>query len=223
MKEKTMNEKSMKKNFIIILTVLIFSAWIDPFKDEVKKGNQAYAENNPTKALEHYKEAEKHAPSDKKKEMLNFNKGTAHYKLEDYDKALDKFTDSISSGDPEIQKKAFFNMGNTYLKQKKYKEAVDSYIKALEIDPNYEKAKKNLEYLIKKQENKDQKNNDKNNDKSDDKNKNDNKNEKDKNEDQSDKNLSNDQIKNLLESMKNKPVRQQKDKGSGKRYLEKYW
>jgi tetratricopeptide (TPR) repeat protein len=205
----------MKKNFIIIPLVLILSAWIDPFKDEVKKGNQSYADNNPTKALEHYKEAEKYAPNNKKREMLNFNKGTAHYKLEDYDKALDKFTDSISSGDMDIQKKAFFNMGNTYMKQKKYKEAVDSFIKALEIDPNYEKAKKNLEYLLKKQENKDQNGNDKNDDK--------NENDKDKDEDQkSDKNLNDDQVKNLLESMKNKPVRQ-KDKGSGKRHLEKYW
>jgi tetratricopeptide (TPR) repeat protein len=205
----------MKKNFIIILVALILPAWIDPFKDEVKKGNQNYADNNPTKALEHYKEAEKHTPNDKKKDMLNFNKGTAHYKLEDYDKALDKFTDSISSGDMDIQKKAFFNMGNTYIKQKKYKEAVDSFIKALEIDPNYEKAKKNLEYLLKKQENKDKNNND-------------DKNENDKDKDQqSEKNLNDDQVKNLLESMKNKPVRQQKnkdkDKGNGKRYLEKYW
>ena len=208
----------MKKNFIIIFLIFAFTAWIDPFKDEVKKGNQSYADNNPTQALEHYKEAEKHTPSNKKKEMLNFNKGTAYYKLEDYDKALDKFTDSISSGDPEIQKKAFFNMGNTYMKQKKYKEAVDCYIKALEIDPNYEKAKKNLEYLIKKQENKDQKDND-NKENNDNKNKNDN----DKNENQkSEKNLNDEQIKNLLESMKNKPVRQ-KDKGDGKRYLEKYW
>ena len=214
---------NMKKKFAILLLIFTLTAWIDPFKDEVEKGNRNYADNNPTKALEHYKEAEKHAPNDKKKDMLNFNKGDAHYKLEDYDKANEKFIDSISSGDREIQKKALFNMGNTYIKQKKYKEAADSFIKALEIDPNYEKAKKNLEYLIKKQENKDQKGNDKNNN---DNNKSDNDkndNDKDDNQKNPEKNLSDDQVKNLLESMKNKPVRQQKDKGNGKRYLEKYW
>jgi hypothetical protein len=31
------------------------------------------------------------------------------------------------------------------------------------------------------------------------------------------------QARNLLESMKNKPVRKQKGKGDGTKYLEKYW
>jgi tetratricopeptide (TPR) repeat protein len=211
----------MKKFFIIIFLILTLAAWIDPFKDEVEKGNQSYADNNPTKALEHYKEAEKYIPNDKKKDMLNFNKGAAHYKLEENDKAIEKFIDSIPSGDADIQKKALFNMGNTYIKQKKYKEAADCFIKALEIDPNYEKAKKNLEYLIKKQENKDKKENDKNDNDNNSNNKNNN--DKDEKQKPSEKNLSNDQVKNLLESMKNKPVRQQKDKGNGKRFLEKYW
>ena len=93
--------------------------------------------------------------------MLDFNKGDAHYQLGNYDIAADKFKSSISSENPDIQKKALFNMGNAYLKQKKYKEAAESYIKALEIDPNYDKAKKNLEYLLKEQKNQDQ--NDKDN------------------------------------------------------------
>jgi tetratricopeptide (TPR) repeat protein len=204
----------MKKIFIISLLTLTLTAWIDPFKDEVKKGNKSYADNNPTKALEHYKEAEKHVPNEKKKGLLNFNKGAAHYKLEDYDNSAEKFKDSISSGNADTQKKALFNMGNTYFKQKKYKEAAESYIKALEIDPNYEKAKKNLEYMLKKQENKDNKGNDNKNNSGDDKN---------ENQKDSEKNLNDDQLKNLLESMKNKPVRQQKGKGDGKRNLEKYW
>ena len=141
----------MKKNFLIILTVLVFAAWIDPFKDEVEQGNRSYESKDPKQALEHYKEAEKHAPDDKKKGMLDFNKGDAHYQLGNYDIAADKFKSSISSENPDIQKKALFNMGNTYLKQKKYKEAAESYIKSLEIDPNYDKAKKNLEYLLKEQ------------------------------------------------------------------------
>ncbi|MCL2155285.1 MAG: tetratricopeptide repeat protein [Leptospirales bacterium] len=211
----------MKKNFTIFILILTLAAWTDPFKDEVEKGNQSYADNDPTKALEHYKEAKKYAPNDKKKDLLNFNKGDAHYKLEDYDKANEKFIDSIPSGDREIQKKALFNMGNTYIKQKKYKEAADSFIKALEIDPNYEKAKKNLEYLIKKQENKNQKDKDKNDNNKNDNDKDRDENDKDENQKKPEKNLSNDQVKNLLESMKNKPVRKQK--GNGKKYLEKYW
>jgi len=112
-------------------------------------------------------------------------------------------------------------MGNTFLKQKKYKEAAESYIKSLEIDPNYEKAKKNLEYLLKEQKNQqqDNKGSGENSDSKD-------KSGKDKKESEagnSEKKMNDIQVKNLLDSMKKKPVRKQKGKGDGKKYLEKYW
>jgi len=211
----------MKRNFLIILTILVFTAWIDPFKDEVELGNRSYDNKDPKQALEHYKEAEKHAPDDKKKGMLDFNKGDAHYQLGNYDIANDKFKSSISSENPDVQKRALFNMGNTFLKQKKYKEAAESYIKSLEIDPNYEKAKKNLEYLLKEQKNQqqDNKGSGENSDSKD-------KSGKDKKESEagnSEKKMNDIQVKNLLDSMKKKPVRKQKGKGDGKKYLEKYW
>jgi len=210
----------MKKYFIIIVTALIFISWIDPFKDEVEKGNRSYENKDSKKAIEHYKEAERHTPDDKKKGMLEFNKGDAHYQLGNYDIAIDKFKNSISSENPDIQKKALFNSGNSYLKQKKYKEAAESFIKALEIDPNYEKAKKNLEYLLKEQKNKDQ--NDKDNKDGSGAQGND-KNKKESESKSSEKKMNDIQAKNLLESMKNKPVRKQKGKGDGNKYLEKYW
>lgn len=210
----------MKKYFIILLTVLISAAWIDPFKDAVEQGNSSYEKNDPKKALEYYKEAEKHAPDDRQKTMLDFNRGDAHYQLENYDIAADKFQSSFASGNPEMQKKALFNMGNSYLKQKKYKEAAESYIKALEIDPDYEKAKKNLEYLLKEQKNKDQQNKDNKNGNGDQGNGKDKKENDSKN---NEKKMNDIQARNLLESMKNKPVRKQKGKGDGTKYLEKYW
>lgn len=212
----------MKKNFIIICAVLIFSAWIDPFKDAVNSGNSSYGNNDFKKALEHYKDAEKHAPDDKRKMMLDFNRGDAYYQLGNYDIAADKFKNSVSSENPDMQKKAFFNMGNSYLKQKKYKEAAESYIKSLEIDPNYDKAKKNLEYLLKEQKNKDQNSKD-NKDGSGDGNSGRDKNGKENNQKNGEKKMSDIQARNLLESMKNKPVRKQKGKSDGNKYLEKYW
>jgi len=208
----------MKKLFIILLAVLISAAWIDPFKDAVEQGNSSYEKNDSKKALEHYKDAEKYAPDDRQKAILDFNRGDAHYQLENYDIAADKFQGSFASGNPEIQKKALFNMGNSYLKQKKYKEAAESYIKALEIDPNYEKAKKNLEYLLKEQKNKDQNGDDKK-----DGGQGSSKEKKENESKNNEKKMSGIQAKNLLESMKNKPVRKQKGKGDGTKYLEKYW
>ena len=213
----------MKKKLVIILVVFVFGAWIDPFKDEVEQGNRSYEGKDSKRALEHYKEAEKYAPDEKQKGMLDFNRGDAHYQLGNYDIANDKFKNSISSGNPDIQKKALFNMGNSFLKQKKYKEAAESFIKALEIDPNYEKAKKNLEYLLKEQKNKDQKDRDNNQD--DQGNNKDQKGKDDKENEakNSEKKMNDIQARNLLQSMKNKPVRKQKGKGDGNKYLEKYW
>jgi len=210
----------MKKNILIIFTVLILSAWIDPFKDEVEKGNSSYKSGNPKEALEHYKEAEKHAPDNKSKSILDFNRGAAYYLMGSYDIASDKFKNAIASENPEIQKKALFNLGNSYLKEKKYKEAVDSYIKVLQIDPNYDKAKKNLEYLLKKQ---DDKNENKDGESGGDKNQEDKKSGKNNSSADGEKKMKGIQTKNLLESMKNKPVRKQKGKGNGTKYLEKYW
>lgn len=209
----------MKKSFAILLTALMLVAWIDPFKDAVENGNKSYEKNDSKKALEHYKEAEKHAPDEKQKAMLEFNRGDAHYRLENYDIAADKFKSSIASENPDLQKKAFFNMGNAFFKQKKYKEAAENYIKALEIDPNYEKAKKNLEYLLKEQKNKDQNGNDK----KDGGDQGNNKEKKENDSKNNEKKMSDIQTRNLLESMKNKPVRKQKGKGDGTKYLEKYW
>jgi hypothetical protein len=46
-------------------------------------------------------------------------------------------------------------------------------------------------------------------------------NENDKNRNDNKKNSA--QVKNMLESMKNKPVRRQKGNGDGRKFLEKYW
>lgn len=215
----------MKKYSIILLAVLIFSGWIDPFKDSVEKGNSYYHNKDYKKSLEQYKEAEKHIPDEKQNSLLDFNRGDAHYQLGNYDIALDKFKSSTSSGNPDIQKKALFNMGNSYLKQKKYKEAAESYIKALEIDPDYDRAKKNLEYLLKEQKNKDQSGDGNSNSQNgkDDKNDKESKDGNDRKSADNENRMNNIQAKNLLESMKNKPVRKQKGKGEGRKFLEKYW
>jgi tetratricopeptide (TPR) repeat protein len=210
----------MKKFFVLMITVFIFSAWMDPFKDEVEKGNSSIKSGNPKEALEHYKETEKHAPDNKSKSLLDFNRGAAHYHMGNYDIASDKYKSSISSENPDIQKKSLFNMGNSFMKEKKYKEAADCYIKALQVDPNYEKAKKNLEYLLKKQNDKNE-NSDRQS--GDEKNQKDKKSGKNGNSTDGEKDMKGIQAKNLLESMKNKPVRKQKGKGDGAKYLEKYW
>ena len=217
------------KPVILIIVFLFFIAWLDPYKDEVSKGNTRYQDEKFHAAKRYYKKAEKYAPSDRDKMELSFNKGDADYKTGDYDSAIANFEMAIKSGNKDIQKKAFYNLGNTYTKMGKYKEAVGAYINALKIDPGYNKAKKNIEYLLNKKKNEDKdkkKNKDKN---KDGKNKNKQKQQDKQNEQNKNRNnkqpprLNKSQVKNLLDTMKRSKVRRQKGSGNYDRNLQKQW
>lgn len=225
----------INKAFFILFLCLALTAWIDPFKDEVEKGNSSYQAEDFDNAIEHYDNSEKYVPDSKKEGMLFFNKGAAEYKKGNYQKGIDLFNESLKSKDPEVQKKAYFNMGNGYVKLDKFDEAFNSYARALKIDPSYEKAKKNIEYMLKKDENqknensgnddkqKSEKNNSKNENKQEDKQKGDDPPQAEEPEKMKSSNISKEQMKNMLESLKNKPVRRQKEKGGEYEEPEKAW
>lgn len=213
-----------KFKLTVIITCSVFlAAWGSPFSDEVKQGNEAFAGKKYSDAIAHYKNAEKHADDNKKISILNFNMGDAEYALGNYDRAVELYKKSASLGDKEIAKKSWFNMGNACLKSGKKKEAADAYSKALELDPEYASARKNLEYLLKnndsKQNNenkdKDKNGNGQNGMKGDDSGKGENRSGKQE--------LTPEQMKRILESMKNRPVRKQKGDGNGKKQLDKNW
>ncbi len=216
------------KAFFIFLLALALIAWIDPFKDEVEKGNSSYKAENFDNAIEHYENSEKYIPDAEKEGMLFFNKGAAEYKKGNYEKGIDLFNKALQSKDLEVQKKAYFNMGNGYVKLDKFDEAFNSYVRALKIDPSYEKAKQNIEYLLKKDEEQKDKNsgNDdrqKNEDKQQDEQKDEEQTKAEEPEKMKSSDISREQMKNMLESLKNKPVRRQKGKGGEYAELEKAW
>ena len=228
--------KKILKSLFILMAALSSIAWLDPYKDEVSRGNSRFHEKKYKEAGKHYKNAGKYAPGEKEKKKLSFNKGDSQYMSENYESAISNYRKSIQSEDREVQKKAFFNLGNTYMKMKKYREAVDSFVNALKIDPDYERAKKNIEYILqnkkdKQDKDKNKKKNKDNKDSKDKKNKSDEnkKNDRDKQNNKQKKNsktagkMNREQIKNILKSMKEKPVRRKKGNREGRRSLEKYW
>lgn len=215
-----MKNRLFYRMLAIPLSLAVFTAWIDPFSDAVSKGNREYNNGKFSEAMKSYKEAEKHAPDESKKNMLEFNRGNAEFRMNNTESAVGRYRNSLNSGDPDVQKKALYNTGTAYMKMGKKREAAESFIKALQIDPSYEKAKKNLEYLLK---NRPQDKNRKSDGSSGD-----NKGESGRSDSGNSDGRGNDkkgssQVRNMLESMKSKPVRRQKGNGDGKRYLEKYW
>jgi len=85
-----------------------------------------------------------------------FNLGDAMYEQENYEesnKLFTEVTERITS--PEEKASAYYNLGNTYMKENKFQESIDAYKNSLRLNPNDPDAKYNLEYakqLLKKQQ-----------------------------------------------------------------------
>ena len=111
-------------------------------------------------------------------EPAKYNLGNAYYVTEKYDEALQRYAQTSKITDnKQIKHLAFHNQGNTFMRQKKFKEAVAAYKNALRNNPLDNETRYNLALAKKMQEqqdkedqkNKDQNKDDKKEDKKDDK------------------------------------------------------
>lgn len=141
----------MKKLIPLVLFILL--AFLDPFKDKLQEGISHYSHGKYDEALKSFDEASEYSAPASSRAALEYNKGKAYAALQKETEAVDSYMKAVSAGNDEIRKKSFFNMGNIYAKSGRKKLAAENYIAALKIDPEYEKARKNLEYLNKKNEN----------------------------------------------------------------------
>ena len=93
-------------------------------------------------------------------DKLHFNAGAASYKLGDFAKAVDHFTQSLLSGDPKLREDSSYNLGNALVrrgeaakgneeKKADWKNAIQHYSEALKIDPQNKQAEENRE-MVKK-------------------------------------------------------------------------
>lgn len=217
--------RRMVRFIIPAAAVILSAAWFSPYNDEVSAGNKAMGEKQYSEAMNHYRRAKDYADNDSKRAILDFNMGDAEYSAGNYDSAIEYFKKTAALPDREIAKKSWFNIGNSYYKKNMKKEAASAYAKALELDPEYEKARKNLEYLRKKNDNK---NNDRKNQGADgSEGSQGNSGGKDNNSGSKGgtgkKEMTPEELNRIFESMKNKPVRKQDDGGKGRRMFEKYW
>ncbi len=73
--------------------------------------------------------------------------GAAHYHMNNFEEAARSFESAASNGTKAIQAEAHYNLGNTYFKEGKLEESVKAYQRALELNPNDEDAKFNIEYV----------------------------------------------------------------------------
>lgn len=122
-----------------------------------------------------------------------YNLGNSYYKSKNYEEALYRLEQASKTATSKVEKhKAFHNMGNILMENKKCKEAVEVYKSALRNDPTDDETRYNL-VLAKecaeqqKDQNKDDQNKDDKEDKKDQDKKDDNKDKGDNKEDNKDK------------------------------------
>jgi len=91
-------------------------------------------------------------------EALHFNHGAAAYKQRDYAKALDAFSKAVTSPDPQLRAAAEYNLGNTLYQRgaaqkekppkiKEWKNALQHYDQALNVQPGNKEAKYNRDLV----------------------------------------------------------------------------
>jgi tetratricopeptide (TPR) repeat protein len=136
-------------------------------KPELRKGNELYKQKKYAEAQNSYMNALQKDPTSY---TGMFNMGDALYKDKKFENARQVMSASAkSTKDKKEQAKSYHNIGNTFLEEKKWEEAINAYKQSLRLDPTDADTKYNLAYanaMLKK--NGGNKNNkDKNKDKND--------------------------------------------------------
>jgi len=144
--------------FLIFVSVSPLEA--DSPKQITKEGNLLYEQGNYVASEKKFQEALEKLPES---DIINFNLGTALYKEEEYEEAIDRFQKVFLSEDDQLKLNAYYNSGNTLYKmgiseeQKGsaavaipfVKKSLKQYERALEIDENDEDVKHNYAFVQK--------------------------------------------------------------------------
>jgi Ca-activated chloride channel homolog len=135
----------------VLAGALVLAAWLDPLRDAVVEGNRLYDARDYAGAARAYDDARAWAP-DAKLPELDYNQGDADYMRGAYGRALEKYRGAARSNDASLRARALFNEGNAWYKKGDAGRAAESWAEALETDPDFLPAKKNLEFLQREEE-----------------------------------------------------------------------
>lgn len=134
----------------LVLTLLLLFAGRNHLlgqnsKQLIKKGNEEFKKKNYSEAEVNYRKA-----NGLKDEtgISNYNLGSSYYMQDKYKEAAEEYRNSINNknfSDTE-KEKAYHNLGNALLKDKKYEESIKSFKEALKLNPKGEDTRYNLAY-----------------------------------------------------------------------------
>jgi len=124
-------------------------------------GLNLYREGKYNDAYQAFEEDLKSHPDSSQKEKIDFDAGAAAFKMGDYNKALQLFSDALLSPDQKLQENSHFNLGRTLedradldeSNDKALKDLMDAashYESTLQLNPKNEAARANLEEVRRK-------------------------------------------------------------------------
>ena len=156
--------RMVKKIILVTAILLVLSrpGFVQPERQKIIQGNRLYEEERYDEALNKYIDAQTQAPNSP---VIKFNMGNAQYKKNKYEEALQEYESTLTADDVLLQSQTYYNMGNSLYRMGKLPESILMYKKALELNPEDEDAKYNLEFVrkqLKDQANKQQQNQEQN-------------------------------------------------------------
>ena len=137
------------KNFGLILFLLVsISGSAQEEAAQISLSNNYVFEGNSL-VDENFIEAEKKyrlgVSAKQKNAAGSYNLGNAYYKSELYDEAMLRYLEAVNNSGLKLEKhKAYHNIGNTLMQQKRCKEAVSAYKNALRNSPSDDESRYNL-------------------------------------------------------------------------------
>lgn len=124
-------------------------------------GLEEYRNGQFKEAYERFQQTLQEHPNTRATDKIQFDAGAAAYKMKDYAKALQSFSQSLLSPDPQLQTGSHYNLGNTLYqrgetqqsketKRTDWNNALQHYDEALKIDPKNKEAKENSDFVKQK-------------------------------------------------------------------------
>jgi tetratricopeptide (TPR) repeat protein len=142
----------MRKWFMLLVPTLLilpyFSVEAGSYSAAMRRGNRYYKNEIYSEALVNYLEGKER---NRRAIEPDFNAACAYYKLEDYVKSIGVLTGTFQNNQKgEEVSDIYYNMGNSYFMLGDWQNAVQSYIKGLEVNPYDLSLKYNLELALSK-------------------------------------------------------------------------
>ncbi|MCQ2097868.1 MAG: tetratricopeptide repeat protein [Fibrobacter sp.] len=146
------------RRLFLILIVMMWAGAATAFARPINDGNKLFAAGDYAGALEKYMKAREGAPAEP---ILFYNIGTCQYRLGNYEEAKKELETAMRMPDQKMAAKASYNLANTHFRVGEkasepseriaaWRESIAYYKKSIDLDNNFENAKKNVEIVQRK-------------------------------------------------------------------------